>query len=84
MMTKENIQTLIGAGLKTSHIEVKGDDGQHFEATVVSPEFDGLGMVKQHQLVYKTLGDRMQTNEIHALALKTYTPEQWENLSSNN
>ena len=37
----------------------KGDDGEHFEAIVVSPEFEGLSMVKQHQLVYQALGARL-------------------------
>jgi acid stress-induced BolA-like protein IbaG/YrbA len=78
MITKEDIQELITAGLETSFIEVRGDDGQHFEATIVSPAFDGLNMVKQHQLVYTTLGDRIQTGVIHALALKTYTPAEWD------
>lgn len=82
MMSKETIHSLISAGLNTEHLQVNGDDGQHFDAIVVSSEFEGLSMVKQHQLVYETLGDRMQTNEIHALALKTYTPEQWSKLSS--
>jgi len=79
MMTKEKIEELISSQIKTSHLEVLGDDGQHFEAIVVSPEFEGLNMVKQHQLVYKTLGDRMHTNEIHALALKTFSLEEWQN-----
>ena len=78
MMTKEKIQELIASQLALSHIEVRGDDGQHFEAVVVSPDFEGLSTVKQHQMVYQTLGERMQTNEIHALALKTMTPSEWE------
>jgi len=77
MITKEQISDLISAGLEISHIDVRGDDGQHFEATVVSPEFAGLNMVKQHQLVYAALGDRIQTGEIHALALKTFAPDEW-------
>ena len=81
-MTKEKIHELISSQLNVSHLDVIGDDGQHFEAIVVSPEFDGLNMVKQHQLVYKTLGDRMQTNEIHALALKTFTPSEWDETQS--
>jgi len=78
-MTKEKIHELISSQINVSHLDVQGDDGQHFEATVVSPEFDDINMVKQHQMVYKTLGDRMQTNEIHALALKTFTPSDWSN-----
>lgn len=77
MMTKDKVKALIEAGVKCDIIEVKGDDGVHFEAIIVSPDFEGLSMLKQHKLVYATLGDRLQTEEIHALALKTYTPAQW-------
>lgn len=77
MMTKDKVKALIEAGVKCDFIEVKGDDGVHFEAIIVSPDFEGLSMLKQHKLVYATLGDRLQTEEIHALALKTYTPAQW-------
>ncbi len=77
MMTKEKVQALIEAGLKCDHIEIKGDDGVHFEAIIVSPEFEGLSMLKQHKLVYATLGERLETEEIHALALKTYKPSEW-------
>lgn len=77
MMTKDKVKTLIEAGLKCDYIEVKGDDGVHFEAIIVSPEFEGLSMLKQHKLVYATLGDRLETEEIHALALKTYKPSEW-------
>ncbi|MBL8922337.1 MAG: BolA family transcriptional regulator [Myxococcaceae bacterium] len=51
--------------------------GDHFEARVVSPSFAGLSMVQQHQAVYAPLKDLLATGELHALALKTYTPEQW-------
>ena len=77
MITKDDIKALIAADLELTFIEVKGDDGQHFEATIVSPAFEGLNMVKQHQLVYAALGDRIQTGVIHALALKTFAPSQW-------
>ena len=52
--------------------------GDHFEARVVSPTFRGLSMVQQHQQVYAPLKDVLATGELHALALKTYTPEQWD------
>ena len=77
MMTKEKVQELIQAGLKCDFIEIKGEDGVHFEGIVVSPEFEGISMLKQHKLVYATLGNRLETEEIHALALKTYAPDEW-------
>ena len=73
-VTPEMVKAYIQQGLECEHIHVDGD-GRHFEAVIVSKEFAGLGMLKQHQLVYKVLGDRM--GEIHALSMKTLTPEQW-------
>ena len=70
MMTAEQIQQLIEAGLPGAQVEVRGDDGQHFEARVQYADFEGRGIVEQHRMVYAALGDRMGT-EIHALALKT-------------
>jgi acid stress-induced BolA-like protein IbaG/YrbA len=68
---------LIEGGLPGATVVVRGDDGQHFDATVVSPDFEGQSMIRQHQMVYATLGNRMGTGEIHALGLKTYTPQEW-------
>jgi acid stress-induced BolA-like protein IbaG/YrbA len=70
MMTKEQIQALIQAGLPDAQVTVSGDDGQHFEAEVVSAAFAGKMPVAQHRLVYAALGDKMG-REIHALKLKT-------------
>ncbi len=78
MVFAEDIKRAIEQGLTCDYVEVEGD-GQHFEAIVVSPEFRGKTMVQQHQLVYRALGDRMR-GEIHALSMKTYTPEQWAEL----
>jgi acid stress-induced BolA-like protein IbaG/YrbA len=80
-MTAEEIQRLIEDGLPGATVSVSGDDGVHFEAHVVAVEFAGLNRVQCHQLVYRTLGSRMGT-QIHALALKTYTPEQWTQAQS--
>lgn len=69
-MTKEEIQHLIQAGLPDAKVTVRGDDGQHFEAEVISPAFTGKMPIAQHRMVYATLGDRMG-REIHALQLTT-------------
>jgi len=74
-MLGSELETLIKSGIPDAEVTVKGD-GDHFEATVVSPQFEGRSMVQQHQMVYGTLGDRMG-GEIHALALHTYTPADW-------
>lgn len=74
-MTPEQIHQLIAAGLPEAQITVRGDDGVHFEAVVVSPTFAGLPPLKRHRLVYATLGELMG-GAIHALSLKTLTPEE--------
>jgi acid stress-induced BolA-like protein IbaG/YrbA len=75
MVEASSIEDSIRAGLPCTHLSVKGD-GAHFEAVIVSPSFAGLTRVRQHQLVYAALGDRMR-EEIHALSMKTYSPEEW-------
>jgi acid stress-induced BolA-like protein IbaG/YrbA len=75
-MTAEQLQSLIAAGLPCEHLEVSGD-GRHWAAVIVSPAFEGLRLIKRHQAVYATLGGRIQTDEVHALSMKTYTPAEW-------
>ena len=75
-MTAEQIQTMIAAGLVCDHLTVDGD-GRHWQAVVVSPQFEGLRLIARHQKVYATLGQKMQTDEVHALSMKTYTPSEW-------
>lgn len=76
IVTPESIQNNIAQNMATTHLTVIGD-GQHFEAVVVSEAFSGKSRVQRHQLVYQTLGDRMRA-EIHALSMKTFTPQEWE------
>ena len=75
-MNADEVKNTIMNGLPCDHVEVLGDDGQHFEAVIVSPQFAGKNKVQQHQLVYLTLGERMRA-EIHALSMRTFTPEGW-------
>ena len=75
-MNADEVKNTIMNGLPCDHVEVLGDDGQHFEAVIVSPQFTGKNRVQQHQLVYLTLGERMRA-EIHALSMRTFTPEGW-------
>jgi len=74
-MDANRIKTLIEIGLPGARVEVRGDDGVHFEALVVSEQFTGLAPLKRHRLVYATLGDLMG-GEIHALQLATRTPAE--------
>jgi acid stress-induced BolA-like protein IbaG/YrbA len=76
MADRKSIEETIRQGLECSHVEVRGDDGAHFEALVVSPAFSGVSRVRRHQMVYAALGDRMR-EEIHALSMQTLSPEEW-------
>jgi acid stress-induced BolA-like protein IbaG/YrbA len=69
------IRTLIEQGLPGAEVSVQGEDGVHFEASVVSEAFAGKLPLARHRMVYATLGDLMG-GAIHALALKTLTPEE--------
>ena len=80
MLSAAQLENYIKQGLPCDYIQVLGDDGTHFEALIVSPSFNGKSMVQQHQLVYGALGDRMRA-EIHALSMKTYTPQKWHEIN---
>lgn len=75
-MTREELHSIIAAGLACDHLELSGD-GRHWYATIVSPAFAGKRLIQRHQQVYATLGGRLQTDEVHALSMKTYTPAEW-------
>lgn len=79
MVTPEQIKQWIETALPGSRVEIDGD-GRHFQALVLYAEFAGKTRVQQHQMVYDALGDRMKA-EIHALSLRTLTPEQWDRQS---
>lgn len=74
-MDAATIRNLIEQGLPGAKVEVRGEDGVHFEAVVVAEAFGGKLPLARHRLVYATLGDRMG-GDIHALALRTLTPEE--------
>ena len=76
MATPESIEASIAAGIDCVHLQV-GGDGHHWEAVIVSAAFEGLSKVRQHQLVYAAMGDRMR-EEVHALSMRTLTPAQWQ------
>jgi acid stress-induced BolA-like protein IbaG/YrbA len=75
-MTAEQIKAMIVAGIACEHLELEGD-GRHWYATVVSEEFEGKRAIQRHQKVYSTLGNKMKTDEVHALSMKTFTPAEW-------
>ncbi|HMM54113.1 MAG TPA: BolA family protein [Candidatus Desulfobacillus sp.] len=76
MMTPENIHAYISQGMTCEHLSVDGD-GHHFYAVIVSPAFEGLSRIQRQQAVYKAMGGRMESGEVHALSMRTFTPEEW-------
>ncbi len=76
-MNEAEIKRMIETGLPGGEVTVTGD-GRHFEATVVSEVFAGKSTLEQHRMVYGTLGDSFQSEAIHALSVRTYTPEAWQ------
>jgi len=76
-MNPDDIKTLIESGLDCQHVSVSGD-GRHFDAVVVSNDFQGKRSLARHRMVYSTLGDRFDTDTLHALALKTFTADEWQ------
>ncbi len=76
-MDPNEIAALIEQGLTGASARVVTDGQGHYEATVVTPAFEGQRSIKRHQMVYGTLGARVG-REIHALALRTYTPDEWQ------
>lgn len=71
MVTPEQLKGWIEAGFDSASVSVEGD-GHHFEAIIISDEFDGKSRIQRHQLVYAALGDKMKA-EVHALSMKTLT-----------
>ena len=81
MVTPDSVKDGIAAGLACEHLEVSGD-GQHFQALIVAAAFAGKSRVQRHQLVYAALGERMR-EEIHALSMRTLTPDEWQKSRSS-
>jgi stress-induced morphogen len=79
MVTPDLVSSSIRAALPDAHVEVQDltGGGDHYQALVVSEAFVGKKLVQQHQLIYRALRTELANESIHALALKTYTPEDW-------
>ncbi|KAB8333343.1 BolA family transcriptional regulator [Scytonema tolypothrichoides VB-61278] len=81
MMSPQQVEEMIKIELPDALVQVQDltGGGDHYQVTVVSSQFANKGLVQQHQLVYGALKQAMSSEAIHALALKTYTPDAWEN-----
>ena len=79
-MNLEQVESMIKDKLPDAQVQVQDltGGGDHLQAIVVSSEFEGKTLVKQHQMVYAAVQEPMASEAIHALALKTYTPEEWK------
>ncbi len=78
MVSSEQVEQAIKAQIPDAQVQVITPDGEHYEVTVVSSQFEGKGLVQQHQLVYRAIQQEMLSGAIHAMAVKTYTPQAWQ------
>ena len=74
-MNSDEIKVLIETSIEGAVANVTSDDNVHFEAIVISQAFSEKSLIQRHQMVYSSLGDKMQS-EIHALSLTTLTPKE--------
>lgn len=81
-MQTEAVQQLIEAGMNTQEVRVYGD-GKHFTATVVSQDFEGKSRLDRQRLVFGTLQQVLADNILHAITLKTFTPDEWQQKASH-
>lgn len=75
-MNEEQIKELIESELEGAEVQISGD-GRHFEALIVYEGFSGKSILQQHRMVYAVFGDKFSTDEVHALSIKTMTPDQY-------
>jgi stress-induced morphogen len=80
MIAPSQVEAMIKAGIPDAEVQITDltGGGDHYQAVVVSSQFLGKSLVQQHQLVYGAVQEAMASEAIHALALKTYTPEKWQ------
>ena len=75
-MENETVERLISAGLPGAEVKVTGD-GRHFEANVISADFKDKSLIQRHRMVMDTVKEQIASDELHALSIKAFTPEQW-------
>jgi acid stress-induced BolA-like protein IbaG/YrbA len=79
MINPSQVESMIKTGLPDAQVQIQDltGGGDHYQVVVVSSAFEGKGLVQQHQIVYGTVQQAMSSEAIHALSLKTYTPQAW-------
>ena len=84
MISPEEIKETLGKALPVTLVETQDltGGGDHWQLIIVSPAFEGKGLLEQHRMVNEALNEPMGDQRIHALSLKTFSPAQWEKLGS--
>jgi stress-induced morphogen len=84
MISPDEIKSTLSQGLPVSLVETQDltGGGDHWQVIIVSPAFEGKGLVEQHRMVNEVLKGPLADQRIHALSLKTYSPAQWDKLGS--
>ena len=84
MITPEEIKQTLERALPGSTVETRDltGGGDHWQLIIVSPAFEGKGLIEQHRLVNEALKEPLGDQRIHALSLKTFSPAQWDKLGS--
>jgi stress-induced morphogen len=84
MISPDEIKSTLSKGLPVSLVETQDltGGGDHWQVIIVSPAFEGKGLVEQHRMVNEVLKEPLADQRIHALSLKTYSPAQWDKLGS--
>lgn len=79
MISPDQVKSMVKAGLPDAQVQIQDltGGGDHYQVTVISSQFEGCSLVQQHQLVYSAVSQAMSSEAIHALSLKTFTPETW-------
>lgn len=82
-VTQQELEKIIRGLVAVEAIEIEDMTGtqDHWKVMVVSEDFENKSRIDQHKLIFDPLQDRIKSNEIHALTLKTYTPEKWKKLN---
>lgn len=80
MLSTNEIENRIKSKIIVSYVKaVDLRGGDHIQLILVSPDFEAKSLISRHKIVYDALAEELKSNEIHALTLKTYTPNEWEN-----
>lgn len=84
MITPEEIKQTLSMALPMTLVETQDltGGGDHWQVIIVSSAFEGKGLLEQHRIVNEALKEPLADQRIHALALKTYSPAQWEKLGA--